>query len=130
MKKLFFLLPLACLITFCGNSAEINWNSIRLFKKEVADSYGSDETIVAVTKEGVLSVTLVNSFCNERPALFKQKVALEIGQNAIKMLDSTLTKRGVVNFQIKKTDGKNYETNSIAYNMNLDSLKKEIGNKK
>ena len=126
MKELRNLLFLVGLLTRCGEPPLVNSLSIAHLRKEVFENYGGDETFVSISEDGVLSVTLVNSICNERSPQYKQSAAHTIGIMALKVMDSPTIKRGVVNFQIRKTDGKNYDTQSIAYNMALDSLRKEI----
>jgi hypothetical protein len=127
MKKWGYLLVFLSLLTRCGDVSLVNSLSVAHLRKEVFESYGGDETVVSVSEEGVLSVTMVNSICNERSPQYKQNAAYEIGKMALQVMDAPTIKRGVVNFQIRRTDGKNFDIKSIAYNMALDSLRK--GNK-
>lgn len=124
MKKLGCFLVFLSLLTRCGEVSLVNSLSVAHLRKEVFENYGGDETVVSISEEGVLSVTMVNSICNERSPQYKQNAAHEIGKMALKVMDAPTIKRGVVNFQIRRTDGKNFDTQSIAYNMALDSLRK------
>ncbi len=127
MKNLGSFLVFLSLFARCGEPSLVNSLSVAHLRKEVFENYGGDETVVSISEEGVLSVTMVNSICNERSPQYKQNAAHDIGKMTLKVMNSPSIKRGVVNFQIRRTDGKNFDTQSIAYNMALDSLRKENG---